>query len=171
MTNEEKALRLQKIELSEKLSAVQTKLDAIEAEKARKAEIKRNYKKNNVPVEYNISYDPICKELVALIDDICAGVQPINERSIKERISKIYEAHSIEIPPNPELVYNCPNCGSQECLTIIDYPYPNSSSSYEHVRFAVSCRYCDFIGPKVGDYGEAWYAFENYLKRKGYIKD
>lgn len=75
-------------------------------------------------------------------------------------------ANSFKVPIDPSRLWNCPKCGESNCLYLGRY----DTSGFDG-KYAVTCSNCDFVGPKLNDSGEAWTEFEEWLRKKGYLKD
>lgn len=164
MNKEEKRLKSTRDQLLAELKECDDKLDAIKAERNRKAEIKRNYLMNYVEPKYEVDWKGYATTLETAIDKL-AQVLP-NYKEIREQLTLMKNANSFKIPVDPSKLWNCPKCGESNVLYIGDYGFNEFDREY-----AVTCSQCDFVGPRISDYGEAWCEFKDWLRKKGYLKD
>lgn len=162
MDNRESELMQHKQELHHILNAIKSELAEIEAEENREANIKRHYQRNIVEPKYKMDWRGVAQ---TLIDGLLASAA--NDSTKKSFESFIHEAklsNCVRLPDDPVEVYNCPKCGESKCLHVGEYLGKISPTEY-----AVTCSRCDFVGPKISDYGEAWVEFEDWLKQNGYL--
>lgn len=164
MNKEEKQLRSTKDQLLAELKECNDKLDAIKAQKDKEAEIKRTYQMNYVEPKYEVDWKGYATTLETAIDKLAQGLP--NYKEIQEQLTGMKNANSFKIPVDPSKLWNCPKCGESNVLYIGDYGFDEFDREY-----AVTCSQCDFIGPKISDYGEAWCEFKDWLRKKGYLKD
>lgn len=163
MNKEEKQLRSTKDQLLAELKECDDKLDVIKAQKDKEAEIKRNYHMNYVEPKYEIDWKGYATTLETAIDKLAQGLP--NYKEIREQLTVMKNANSFKVPVDPSKLWNCPKCGESNALFIGTY-----GTDDFHVKYAVTCNTCDFIGPRLNDYGEAWTEFEDWLRKKGYLK-
>lgn len=164
MNKTEKELKASRDQLLAQLKDCDDKLDAIKSERRRKAEIKRTYQPNYIEPQYEVDWKGYAATLETTIDKLAKELP--NYKEIREFLTQAINASSYKVSVDPAKVWNCPNCGESNCLYIGDYGFDEFDRKY-----AVTCSNCDFIGPKIGDYGEAWCEFEDWLRKKGYLKD
>ena len=164
MNKEEKQLRFTKDQLLAELKECNDKLDAIKAQKCKQSEIKRTYQMNYVEPKYEVDWKSYATTLETAIDKLAQGLP--NYKEIQEQLTVMKNANSFKVPVDPSKLWNCPNCGESNVLYVGDF-----GEDAWHPSYAVTCSQCDFTGPRISDYGEAWCEFKDYLKRKGYIKD
>lgn len=164
MNKTEKELKASKEQLLAQLKECNDKLDAIKAQRRRKAEIKRTYKPNHIEPRYEVYWRGYAITLETYINKLAEGSS--NYKEILEFLNHAKNANSYKIAVDPAKVWNCPNCGESNCLYIGDYGF----DEYDR-KYAVTCSQCDFIGPEISDYGEVWCEFEDWLRKKGYLKD
>lgn len=166
MNKTEKELRANREQLLAQLKDCDDKLDAIKAERRRKAEIRRTYKPNPIEPTYETHWENYAKALERLLFELKIYVHESLQTRIDEDIVRARNLNSFKIAVDPAKVWNCPNCGGSNCLYIGDYGFDEFDRKY-----AVTCSNCDFVGPTISDYGEAWCEFEDWLRKKGYLKD
>lgn len=164
MIKEEKQLKFTRDQLLAELKECNDRLDAIKAQKDKQAEIKRNYHMNYVEPEYEIDWKGYATTLETAIDKLAQRLP--NYKDIREQLTGMKNANSFKVPIDPSKLWNCPKCGESNVLYIGDYGFNEFDREY-----AVTCSQCDFIGPKISDYGEAWCEFKDWLRKKGYLKD
>lgn len=164
MNKEEKQLRSTRDQLLAQLKECDDKLDVIKAQKDKEAEIKRNYHMNYIEPKYEVDWKGYATTLETAIDKLAQGLP--NYREIREQLTIMKNANSYKVPIDPSKLWNCPKCGESNVLYIGDYGFDEFDREY-----AVTCSQCDFIGPSISDYGEAWCGFEAWLRKKGYLKD
>lgn len=164
MNKEEKQLKSTRDQLLAELKECNHKLDAIRAERARVAEIKRNYHMNYVEPKYEIDWKGYATTLETAIDKLAQGLP--NYKEILKQLTVMKNANSFKVPVDPSRLWNCPKCGESNALFISTY-----GTDEFHVKYAVTCNICDFTGPESNDYGEAWVEFKDWLKKEGYLKD
>lgn len=164
MIKEEKQLKFTRDQLLAELKECNDKLDAIKAQKDKQAEIKRNYHMNYVEPKYEIDWKGYATTLETAIDKLAQGLP--NYKEIREQLTLMKNANSFKVPVDPSKLWNCPKCGESNVLYIGDYGFDEFDREY-----AVTCSQCDFIGPRLSDYGEAWCEFKDWLRKKGYLKD
>ena len=163
MTIEDKQLKSIRDRLLAQLKECDDELDAIKAQKDKEAEIKRNYHMNYVEPEYKIDWKGYATALETAIYKLAQGLP--NYKEIREQLTLMKNANSFKVPVDPSKLWNCPHCGESNVLYIGDYGFNEFDRKY-----AVTCSHCDFTGPKLNDYGEAWTEFEYWLRKKGYLK-
>lgn len=164
MNKEEKQLKSTRDQLLAQLKECNDRLDAIKAQKDKQAEIKRNYHMNYVEPKYEIDWKGYATTLEIAIDKLAQELP--NYKEIRKQLTVMKNANSFEVPVDPSKLWNCPKCGESNALYVGDF-----GEDVWHPNYAVTCSQCDFIGPKISDYGEAWCEFEDWLKKKGYLKD
>lgn len=164
MNKEEKQLKSTRDQLVSELKKCNDRLDAIKAQKDKQAEIKRNYHMNYVEPEYTIDWKGYVITLQIAIHKLAQGLP--NYEEIVEQLTLMKNANSFKVPIDPSKLWNCPKCGESNVLYVGDF-----GEDAWHPNYAVTCSQCDFIAPKISDYGEAWCEFEDWLKKKGYLKD
>lgn len=164
MNKEEKQLRSTRDQLLAQLKECDDKLDVIKAQKDKEAEIKRNYHMNYVEPEYEIDWKGYATALETAIDKLAQGLP--NYKEIREQLTVMKNANSFKVPVDPSKLWNCPKCGESNALFIGTY-----GTDDLHVKYAVTCDTCEFIAPRTSDYGEAWWEFKDWLRKKGYLKD
>lgn len=164
MNKEEKQLRSTRDQLLAQLKECDDKLDVIKAQKDKEAEIKRNYHMNYVEPKYEVDWKGYATTLETTIDKLAQGLP--NYKEIREQLTVMKNANSFKVPVDPSKLWNCPKCGESNVLYIGDF-----GKDAWHPNYAVTCSQCDFIGPRISDYGEAWCEFEDWLRKKGYLKD
>lgn len=162
MNKEEKQLRSTRDQLLAQLKECDDKLDVIKAQKDKEAEIKRNYHMNYVEPKYEVDWKGYATTLETTIDKLAQGLP--NYKEIREQLTVMKNANSFKVPVDPSKLWNCPKCGESNVLYIGDF-----GKDAWHPNYAVTCSQCDFIGPRISDYGEAWCEFEDWLKKKGYL--
>ena len=146
-------------EREDSLAEVKAQLAELEAEEARRKSIKENYKRNDVPDRVKYNWEAICKALFAVMDE--------KGRISSAEAETIKKEFSLNLGPDPAQVYNCPQCGASDCLYVGQF-----GDFYAQTEaYAVVCSHCDFHGPEISDYGEAWCEFEYWLCKRGYLKD
>ena len=164
MNKEEKQLKSTRDQLVSELKKCNDRLDAIKAQKDKQAQIKRNYHMNYVEPEYTIDWKGYAITLQIAIHKLAQGLP--NYEEIVEQLTLMKNSNSFKVPIDPSKLWNCPKCGESNVLYVGDF-----GEDAWHPNYAVTCSQCDFIGPKISDYGEAWCEFEDWLKKKGYLKD
>ena len=164
MNKEEKRLKSTRDQLLAQLKECDDKLDAIKAQKDKEAEIKRNYHMNYVEPEYNIDWKGYATTLETAIDKLAQGLP--NYKEIREQLTLMKNANSFKVPVDPSKLWNCPKCGESNALFIGNY----GTGKFD-TKYAVTCSQCEFIAPRTSDYGEAWWEFKDWLRKKGYLKD
>ena len=160
-----KELETSKSELLDKISTLKSKLDdatkeydRVNNELERKADIKKNYKLNDVSSRIEYDYELIFKNLVKFLEQS-------NDQVILDHINYLMKRYQTNYGPDPTKLYVCPECGKSDVLYIGEYGFDEYDREY-----AVTCSNCDFVGPKISDYGEAWCEFKDWLYKKGYLK-
>lgn len=141
-----------------KLKQLSAELEEMKAEAAFLEQLKANYKLNDVPSDIEYDYQAIYKAIKKMFQT--------HYHITKSEFEAIEKDNSWTRRPDPTKVYNCPECGGDNCLYIRDY-----GPGYSCRRYAITCSFCDFVGPKSSDYVEAWYNFENWLRKNGYLKE
>lgn len=165
MNKTEKELKANREQLLAQLKECDDKLGAIEAERRRRAEIKRNYKPNCIEPRYEMLWRQHAIDLENLLVDIVSKVDEALKDYVGAELEKARKKNSYQVPTDPSKRWNCPYCGEHDCLYIGKY-----SPDGFYPTYAVTCSNCDYIGPKISDYGEAWCEFEDWLRKKGYLK-
>lgn len=124
-----------------------------------KTQRKRNYKLVETEPAYHIDYQKFYEDIFSLIDE-----KHFNIIS-KEQIKEISDKCKIQDPIPKEKRYPCPICGEMS-LRIRDYSEHNVEENY-----VIGCDHCNFECPDhSGDYGETWWAFDQWLRKEGYLK-
>lgn len=163
MSKTEKELKANRDQLLAQLKECDDKLDAIKAQKDKEAQIKRNYHMNCVEPEYKIDWKSYATTLETAIDKLAQGLP--NYKQMREQLTVMKNANSFKVPVDPSKLWNCPKCGESNVLYVGDF-----GKDAWHPSYAVTCSQCDFRGPRISDYGAAWCEFEDWLKKKGYLK-
>lgn len=163
MVDKERDLMKSRAELKSKLAEVEANLCAIESEKKRKKEIKRNYRRNYVEPRYEMNWKGLAECLMTGLQN--QAKDETSAREISEYITKAKKLNSYRLPDDPTKLWDCPICGHSNCLYVSSYGF----DEYDR-KYAVTCSDCDFVGPKISDYGESWCEFEDWLKQHGYLK-
>lgn len=166
MNKTEKELKANRDQLLAQLKECDDKLNAIKAQKDKEAEIKRNYKPNYIEPRYEMLWKQYAIDLENLLVDIVSKVDEALKDHVGAGLEKARKKNSYQVPTDPSKIWNCPNCGEHDSLYIGVY-----TSDEFHIRYAVTCSSCDYVGPKLNDSGEAWTEFEEWLRKKGYLKD
>ena len=166
MNKTENELKATKEQLLAQLKECDDELDAIKAERRRRAEIKRNYKPNYVEPRYDMLWRQYAIDLENLLLDIVSKVDEALKDHVGAGLEKARKKNSYQVATDPSKMWNCPYCGEYDCLYIGEY---NPDRFYP--TYAVTCSNCDYIGPMISDYGETWCEFEDWLRKKGYLKD
>ena len=148
--------RLMLEESKAKTSALQEEYERLVEE-----EKKKSYHINNVEPEYSINWEGYAHDLEREL--LCLAYEEPSSR-IEHAIQEARKNNSIEIPVDNRKVYTCPVCGKSDTLYIGDYGFDEFDREY-----AVTCSQCDFIGPMISDYGEAWVVFKQWLRDENYI--
>ena len=164
MNKEEKRLKSTRDQLLAELKECNDKLDAIKAQKHKQAEIKRTYQMNYVEPKHEVDWKGYATTLETAIDKLAQGLP--NYKEIQEQLTLMKNANSFKVPVDPSKLWNCPKCGESNVLYVGDYGFNEFDREY-----AVTCSQCDFVGPRISDYGEAWCEFKDWLRKKGYLKD
>lgn len=159
----ESDLQKQKAKLAAELEDTCIKLENIQNQKLKKRQLKENYRINDVPIKYEVDYKMMCQKFENVIRQF--GTLDASTKAITDKyIDDIYRECSKPLPVDRALLYNCPECGEHNSLHIGAYGKDEC-----HMKYAVTCCYCDFVGPKISDYGEAWCEFEDYHVKHGYL--
>lgn len=166
MNKEEKQLRSTKDQLLAELKECNDKLNAIKAQRNKETGIKRTYRPNQVEPEYTVDWKGYAEALEKCLWSITCDANQLLSLQINNYISEAKIANRYKVPVDPSKLWNCPKCGESNVLYIGDYGFDEFDREY-----AVTCSQCDFIGPRISDYGEAWCEFEAWLRKKGYLKD
>lgn len=147
-------------ELRELNKVSQEKLDAINAEKRRKAELKKNYALKEVPSTFKLDQARLGRSVVMWFKD---HQEPLDSGSF----NALVEGCTDEIKPKREEVYSCPYCGEYS-LRVGDF----GDNMYNPKR-AVTCEDCDFTIKKKTDGKEyyAWEIFHEWLVKHGYLDE
>ena len=141
-----------------KLKQLNAELEEMKAEEDFRKQLKANYKPNDVPSAIEYNYQAIYEAIKKMFQT--------HYHITKSEFETVVKANSWTRRPDPAKVYNCPECGGNDCLYIGEY-----DPDYSCRRYAITCSFCDFVGPKSSDFGEAWYNFEDWLRKKGYLKE
>ena len=146
-------------ELREINKASQEKLDAIDAEKRRKAELKKNYALKKVPSTFKLDQARLGRSVVMWFKD---HQDPLDSGTF----NTLVEGCTDEIKLKREEIYPCPLCGD------FNLRVGNFGDSYAP-RLAVTCNSCDFTMKKKTDGKEyyAWEAFHEWLVKHGYLDE
>ena len=164
MNKEEKQLRSTRDQLLAELKECNDRLDAIKAQRDKEAEIKRTYQPNQVEPEYEVDWKGYATTLEAAIEKASHSIS--NQKDIQKFLKQAKLANSSKVLVDPAKIWNCPKCGESDVLYIGNY-----GTDEFHMEYAVTCSNCDFVGPTISDYGEVWCEFEDWLRKKGYLKD
>lgn len=147
-------------ELRELNRAAQAKLDDIESERKRKAELKKNYALKDVPSKFE--FRPLW------LGNLVKGwfEQNPNCSMPVEVYNKLMKDSTEEVKPERSEVYSCPYCGD------FNLRVGNFGDSYAP-RIAVTCDSCDFVVKKKTDGKEyyAWEVFHEWLVKHGYLDE
>lgn len=148
-------------ELRELNKASQEKLDAINAEKRRKAELKKNYALKNVPSTYRVDYARLGVKIENFFKEPSEVILDISS------FHELRKCCTDEIKPNRSEVYSCPYCG-EYALRVGDF----GDNMFSPKR-AVTCENCDFTVKKKTDGKEyyAWEIFHEWLVKHGYLDE
>ena len=146
-------------ELRELNKASQERLDAINAEKRRKAELKKNYALKEVPSTFKLDQARLGRSVVMWFKD---HQEPLDSGTV----NALVEGCTDEIKPRKDEIYPCPLCG-RFYLRV-----GNFSDGYT-ARYAVTCATCDFTMKKKTDGKEyyAWEVFHEWLVKHGYLDE
>ena len=166
MNKEEKQLRSTKYQLLAELKECNDRLNAIKAQRNKETEIKRTYRPNQFEPEYTVDWKGYAEALEKCLWSITCDANQLLSLQINNYISEAKIANRYKVPVDPSKLWNCPKCGESNVLYIGDYGFDEFDREY-----AVTCSQCDFVGPRISDYGEAWCEFEAWLRKKGYLKD
>ena len=147
-------------ELREINKVSQEKLEVINAEKRRKAELKKNYTLKAVPSTYRVNYARLGIKIEEFFKDPSQVIMDI---------SSFYELRkrcTDEIKPRREEVYPCPLCGD------LNLRVGNFGDTFAP-RIAVTCESCDFTMKKKTDGKDfyAWELFHEWLVKHGYLDE
>ena len=159
-------LKKEASQLKDKISRLEDELNNLKATQNKiqnkldfKNNIKKNYKLNVVPDRIEYNYEQIVEEMIHYLKD------KHDYKTILEYLEFLMNRYSINYGADPTKLYNCPECGESNVLYVGDYGFDEYDKKY-----AVTCSNCDFVGPKINDYGEVWCDFEHWLYKKGYLK-
>lgn len=166
MNKEEKQLKSTRDQLLAELKECNDRLDAIKAQRTKETEIKRTYRPNQVEPEYAVDWKGYAEALEKCLWSITCDTNQLLSLQINNYISEAKIANRYKVPVDPSKLWNCPKCGESNVLYIGDYGFNEFDREY-----AVTCSQCDFVGPRISDYGEAWCEFKDWLRKKGYLKD
>lgn len=166
MNKEEKQLRSTKDQLLAELKECNDRLNAIKAQRNKETEIKRTYRSNQVEPEYTVDWNGYAEALEKCLCSITCDANQLLSLQINNYISEAKIANRHKVPVDSSKLWNCPQCGESNVLYIGEYRFDEFNREY-----AVTCSQCDFVGPRISDYGEAWCEFEAWLRKKGYLKD
>ncbi|MEE1504314.1 MAG: hypothetical protein UGF89_08755 [Acutalibacteraceae bacterium] len=146
-------------ELRELNKASQEKLDAINAEKRRKAELKKNYALKEVPSTFKLDQARLGRSVVMWFKD---HQEPLDSGTF----NALVEGCTDEIKPKREEVYPCPLCGE------FSLRVGNFGDTFAP-RIAVTCDNCEFVMKKKTDGKEyyAWEVFHEWLVKHGYLSE
>lgn len=114
--------------------------------------------------EYKVDWKGYATTLEAAIERAPHSFS--NQKDIQKFLKQAKLANSFKVLADPAKIWNCPKCGESDVLYIGNY-----GTDEFHMKYAVTCDSCDFVGPNSNDYGEAWTEFEYWLKKKRYLKD
>lgn len=154
----QKELKTQIEEKEEELQKLNLELAKLKEEQQRKKDIKDNYKLNDVPDRIEYRYEQLYKTLKHEVLNHC------NELIDKDFIDNIENRYSTNYGKDPNLLYNCPECGASGSLYIGDY------GDFGNQMFSVTCSECSFRVPHyTSDYGEAWGEFKEWLVKNKYL--
>lgn len=146
-------------ELRELNKASQERLDAINAEKRRKAELKKNYALKEVPSTFKLDQARLGRSVVMWFKD---HQEPLDSGTF----NALVEGCTDEIKPDRSEVYSCPYCGA------FNLRVGNFGDEWSP-RIAVTCDSCDFVVKKKTDGKEyyAWEVFHEWLVKHGYLDE
>jgi len=146
-------------ELRELNKASQEKLDAINAEKRRKAELKKNYALKKVPSTFKLDQARLGRSVVMWFKD---HQDPLDSGTF----NAIVDGCTDEIKPDRSEIYSCPYCGA------FNLRVGNFGDGWSP-RLAVTCDSCDFVVKKKTDGKEyyAWEIFHEWLVKHGYLDE
>ena len=150
---------LSKKELKELAEASRARLEAIESEERRKAELKKNYALKEVPSTFKLDQARLGRSVVMWFKD---HQEPLDSGTF----NALVEGCTDEIKPKREEIYPCPLCGH------FNLRVGNFGDSYAP-RLAVTCDSCDFVVKKKTDGKEyyAWEVFHEWLIKHGYLDE
>lgn len=149
-------IRLMLEESKAKTSALQEEYERLVIE-----EKKKKYQMNSVEPTYKLNWEGYARDLEREL--LCLSHEDMSGR-IEHAILKAQKNNSVKIPVDNKKVYTCPVCGRSNTLYIGEYGFDKFDSEY-----AVTCSQCDFVGPSISDYGEAWVVFKQWLRDENYI--
>ena len=146
-------------ELREINKATQVKLDAIEAEKKRKAELKKNYALRDVPSTFKVSDYRLSFHIRKHFTE--GGQETLS----KEAFEKYLKQSTDEIKPEKSDIYKCPECGEFNL-------YVGNFGDDWNPKYAVTCDNCDFtMKKKESAQWDVWETFHNWLVKHGYLDE
>lgn len=150
---------LTKKELKELAEASQARLENIESEERRKAELKKNYALKEIPSTHEVIQARLGRSVIHWFED---NKKPLDTATF----DTLVKACTYEIKPRREEVYPCPLCGD------FNLRVGNYGDSFAP-RFAVGCDSCEFVMKKKTDGGEyhAWEIFHKWLVKHGYLSE
>ena len=150
---------LSKKELKELAEASRARLEAIESEERRKAELKKNYALKEVPSTFKLDQARLGRSVVMWFKD---HQEPLDSGTF----NALVEGCTDEIKPDRSEIYSCPYCGD------FNLRVGNFGDSYAP-RIAVTCGSCDFVMKKKTDGKEyyAWEIFHEWLVKHGYLDE
>ena len=146
-------------ELKQLNKASQEKLDAIQNERRRKAELKKNYAIKHVPSTYKVDYARLGIKIEEFFKEPSVVILDISSfHELRKRCTD-------EIKPKREEIYPCPLCGE------FDLRVGNFGDSSFNPKNAVMCESCDFVIKKKTDGKDyyAWEIFHEWLIKNGYL--
>lgn len=146
-------------ELRELNKASQEKLDAINAEKRRKAELKKNYALKEVPSTFELDHARLGRSVVMWFKN---HQEPLDSGTF----NALVDGCTDEIKPNRSEIYSCPHCGE------FNLRVGNFGDGW-NPRIAVTCDSCEFVVKKKTDGKEyyAWEVFHEWLVKHGYLDE
>lgn len=145
---------LQKLQ-NDILSEVEARKQAWTEEQRRK----KDYQLVVVEPTYHIDYQKFYEILYRLFNEHQYG------SITKFEFATIADECKVEDPIPKEKRYPCPNCGEMS-LRIRDYSERDVEEDY-----VIGCDHCDFeCQDHSGDYGETWWAFDQWLRKNGYLE-
>lgn len=137
-------------------------LSEVEARKQARTEEQRRKKDYQLVVvepTYHIDYQKFYEDIFFLIYEEHLLLVSA------DKVTAISDKCKIEDPIPKEKRYPCPNCGEMS-LRIRDYSERDVEEDY-----VIGCDHCDFeCQDHSGDYGETWWAFDQWLRKNGYLE-
>ncbi len=146
-------------DLRELNRVAQAKLDEIEGEKRRKAELKKNYALKDIPSKFEFRPSWLGNLVKGWFEQNPNCSMPV------EIYNKLMKDSTEEIKPKRSEIYSCPYCGK------FNLRVGNFGMNEYSVRNAVCCESCDFeVKKKVsGKEYYAWEIFHEWLIKHGYL--